>query len=248
MAPRLCFESLESRSVPAVLGLPTGPDNDGGGGPRRGRVDPCDVPVNDVGIVEALYRKILCREADPDGLAGYNARLAAGESVESVATEIWDSIEHRGRQVVDYFDVVFGEKPSAGEFPDQVERLFQIGEGDYLSELLGGAEFSSRNQTDADWLTAVYDLVLGRAPDQTVEGYLAEFSTGRTRIEVANEIVKSDEAELVSIRGLYPTILGRNPSANELADYSASLSDRHRPLRELAIEFLSSDEFFRLAT
>src|SRR5688500_714569 len=138
MARRLSLESLESRSVPAVFGFADRPDIDPGGPPRNGRIDPCDVSANDVGIVEALYRKILCRAPDAEGLAGYNARLAAGESVESVATEIWDSIEHRGLVVVEHWETLFGNPPSAADFPDQVERLFELGEGDYLAELLGG--------------------------------------------------------------------------------------------------------------
>ena len=53
--------------------------------------------------VTRLYRSLLNREPDAAGLQYWNNQLAGGATREAVAQGIYDSPEHRGIQVDEYY-------------------------------------------------------------------------------------------------------------------------------------------------
>ncbi len=83
--PRL--EDLESRlvlSASTILPLPTPIPNPFAGGGNS----------PSAAVVEGLYHNILGRDADPAGLASWDAQLKAGESAAQVASQLFQSPEY----------------------------------------------------------------------------------------------------------------------------------------------------------
>jgi len=238
--PRVAFGRLDIGAVEvgAAIVVPPPPPPPGGPGD--------DVSVEDKGIVQALYRKILGRETDPFGLDGYDARLADGESVESIAREIWESREHRELQVTQYFRQFLETTPA--DLSAEAARLSEVGEERYIAELLGSNEYRALYPNDAEWLYSVYVQVLGRAPDDGNAGYISRLAAGESRTDIAHEIVGSNEAELFYVTGLYPAYLERTGGPGEILSYQQGLADLEPGFKELSLEFLSSGEFYLLAT
>jgi hypothetical protein len=214
--------------------------------PPEVEIDPCDVSVEGLGIVEALYIKILCRRADAGGLDGYEARLANGETIESIAWEIWNSQEHRELQVTQYFEEHLGRTPDPAELPFLAGQLSDLGEQGFLAGLFGSPEYQSLHPTDADWLASVYAAALGRAPDDAAQSYLGRLAAGETRADIALEILSSDEALLFFIKGQYEHSLERPAGEAEIGSYIPGFNEL-RDYRSYALQILSSAEFYDLA-
>jgi hypothetical protein len=210
------------------------------------QIDPCDVSVEGLGIVEALYIKILCRRADADGLDGYEARLANGETIESIAWEIWNSQEHRELQVTQYFEEHLGRTPDPAELPHLAGHLSELGEQGFLAALFGSPEYQALHPTDSEWMASVYAAALGRAPDDAAQSYLGRLAAGETRADIALEILSSDEALLFFIKGQYEHSLERPAGEAEIGSYIPGFNEL-RDYRSYALQILSSAEFYDLA-
>ena len=63
------------------------------------------------GFVDSLYRDLLGRPADPDGLATWTRQLAAGKTRDAVASALYGSREARSGRVAERYDAVL-ERPA----------------------------------------------------------------------------------------------------------------------------------------
>jgi hypothetical protein len=215
--------------------------------PEPAPLDPCDGSVRDVGVVQALFCKILEREVDPESLDGYNRRLAGGESVASVADEIWNSPEHRHLQARAYFQTLLGREPTGEEEAQHAIYLSKHGEQEYLAEFFGSDLYRAEHSGDDAWLAGVYEFALGREPDAGAQAYLADLSSGaRSHKDVAREILQSDESEARFLRDAYSKYLERGAGGGEIESYH--LATEAFSFHDLAIGILGSQEFIDLAT
>jgi hypothetical protein len=102
---------------------------------------------------------------------------------------------------------------------------------------LGAAEYEC-------WLTAMYDDVLGRAPDDAgLADWVAAMEGGLPPGEAAGKFVRSDESLRRILGGLYQTILRREPDEDGFADWLAALNNGVTQLDATA-GMLGSEEYF----
>jgi uncharacterized repeat protein (TIGR01451 family) len=200
-------------------------------------------------FVAHLYRDVLSREADPQGLDAWVPFLAVGGSRLQVALAIEGSHEHHADEVNAAFlrllhrpaDPVgldgFTAFLDKGGTLQQVEALI-AGSPEYVQDR-GGS-------TAAGFLNALYGDALGRSIDASgLAGWGQLLSQGASPPEVALDILCSLEADQRFVVGLYTQFLHRAADAPGLAGWVNALQQGASD-DQVAAAFLSSDEYFAL--
>ncbi len=170
--------------------------------------------------VQTLYRAILGREADPNGLADWVNRIDSGVATrEEVYQGFLGSQEFRG--IADQIDDI--QNTAAHAF---VERLYSfvlgrqgdpVGVEHWVDQLASGnmslrdvaygfifsLEYVNNNTSNGDYVTMLYNTILGRQPDSTgYANWTAQLDNGVSRVAVFDGFVQSPEfAGLADVYG-----------------------------------------------
>lgn len=198
-------------------------------------------------FVAQVYRDLLKREVDADGLAFWNNILAAGATRTQVVLGIEASQEFKQMQVRDLFQKYLKRDADAnglaffsgallgGATPEDVAGVI-AGSAEYFQSQGGGSING--------FITALYRDALGREPDA---GGLLAFSqalnSGATRQQVARMILTSSEYNNVVVANHYITYLRRQADAAGQAFFAASISAGTRSDQVLG-QIIGSDEYF----
>lgn len=172
--------------------------------------------------VTAVYHDVLSRKPDPAGLAYWTDLLNSGTNRSSVAYAIAHSFEYYRTFVVELAYVrllgragddagldYWANQMVAGHFTDQQLEAEIAGSGE-LFQLAGG--------TEAAWVQAVYQRLLGRsASADEVSYWTRQISGVTTQATVAQEIAHSQENNALLIKQDYFHYLGRQPDDAGLA-------------------------------
>ena len=237
-------------------------DTDGDGMPdaveQKEGTHPCARDNDVFGSVRLFlmqqYRDFLGREADPDGLLAWMATMGAGTNADVVAKAFFDSTEYQGtvapiaRLYFAYFNRV----------PDQQGLAYWIGQyraGVSLAAIsdafASSSEFQSRygSLTNAQFVTLVYQNVLGRDPDPDGFAYwVGQLNSGTTtRGKMMLKFSKSPEYiqrsyNWVFVTLIYYGMLRRVPDATGFQYWVAQLSSGASPL-DLINSFLDTAEY-----
>ena len=117
--------------------------------------------------VGALYRDLLGRSPSTGEVAGWLGVLAAGASRFSVAFGFANSVEHLAGVVAGYYQRYLGRTADVSELAGWVHNI-QLGMSNeqVIAAFLASNEFFvGHGSSISGWLTGVYQVVLGRAPD-----------------------------------------------------------------------------------
>jgi photosystem II stability/assembly factor-like uncharacterized protein len=178
--------------------------------------------------VAQLYRDLLHREVDPNGLLFFSTQLdqnLAGRV--QVALEIEGSQEYETDAVSGLYQQLFGTAPDATALQAGVSFLAQAGTLTQLeANLLGSPTYFAGpgGGTNMGFLSAVYQTVLGR-PLDAVGGMIFgnELASGTPPAAVALSILQSQESEILQINDLYQTLLHRAADPSGLSFFETSL-------------------------
>jgi hypothetical protein len=207
--------------------------------------------------VEALYRFILQRNADPAGLAYWTGLLNRGTSRASVAGAIWKSAEHFTQEVTAFYQTILGRQPDAAGLAAWVTQL-ETGtpEERIVVGFLNSPEFLSRG--DKYFVDQMYSAILGRPADLAGEKYwlaqLGDDSSGNptgqppalSHAQVIRHILYSTESLTRLIDGNYQVFLGRIADPQGFNAWLSALQ-QGTPFATIAEGFLSSNEFYNAA-
>jgi hypothetical protein len=165
----------------------------------------------------------------------------------AVASGIVNSTESLKDFVAGEYKTFLGRAPDSGGLQSWVSQL-QNGMTPETVEagIISSAEYLRNNGNDnTQWLTSLYNSLLGRAPDTTgLNEWLNALAAGMTPNQVAMDIAGSPEREAIIITNDYLSFLGRAPEAgavNGWLNFEAQGNGR----AAVATQFLASDEFFR---
>ena len=163
-------------------------------------------------------------------------------------------------QVTALYEALLNRAPDFGAEASIVAlRAGQVTVAGVASGLLGSAEYTARNgdfraESDAGFVNELYAVVLGRAPDASAAGWVAQLAAGKGRGEVAATFALSGE-NLAPLAGtfvpdtaasaaarLYYELLGHPPDAAGLAGWTGQLK-AGASLTSVAEGFLGSAEY-----
>jgi hypothetical protein len=175
--------------------------------------DPLPNPADAIGRqIGEVYRQVLGRNPDSEGLATYSAALAGGTSLASIRTTIARSGEAQSL-LNGLYHQIFGRDADAGGLATYTGQLIN---GSSLAAVQLILAQSSEAQGDIE---AIYQEVLGRPADGGgLTTYMAALAGGTSLGEdgVRGSIAHSPEAAS-DLTQLFQTILGRAPAAAELS-------------------------------
>ncbi len=209
-------------------------------------------PAKDARYVDAAYRAVLGRPADPEGSAFWRD-LIRDRTVtrRGFALALALSPEHRVQVVRQlYADLLSrpgtgGPAPTPEELAGWAEQLARDGNPNEVAVafLSGPQHYAQAGGSDVTWVDALYRDVLGRAPDPT--GRATSLAAARARPALARSLYGSPEALRRRVDEAYRASVGRPADPSGLASWPASVQQDGDTL--LAASLASTAEFWERA-
>jgi hypothetical protein len=197
-------------------------------------------------FVSGLYQNVLGRSADTGGLIGWVQTLQNGATRAQVATNFWESTEHRTLEV-DQFYVTFLHRAadSAGQAAWVNAFLHGSSELDVMRGFLNSPEYQASHGSNIVFIQGLYNDILGRGSDAAgVAGWLQALANGENRVTVALSFLTSGEASLRVLDEYYANFLGRAGDAAGEQFWQGQLQTGQATFESAAVAFLASDEYF----
>jgi hypothetical protein len=198
-------------------------------------------------FVRALYKDELGRSAAAAEVAGWVNVLGGPGGQSAVVAGIVNSVEARARVVTGWYKSYLNRNPASNETSFWATALGSQTEEQVLSQILGSTEFYSRAQriskigtADQNYVAALYQALLGRAPSSTELASQVAALQQVGRPALALSILQSTEYRANVVRGYYTNLLHRTAGQAELASWVNSTLD----LRAIRMGIESSIEFF----
>jgi hypothetical protein len=209
-------------------------------------------------FVEALYRAILNRDAEPGGLASWTNVLNSNAlSRLQVAQAIRKSPEHFTGEVTAFYFTLLGRAPDPQGLQGWVQNLQNglLAEEQIAFAFLDSPEYLSKG--DKYFVDQMYISLLGRSFDSSGEAswldVLGNDASGKpthaasmTHEQVITQFLRSDESLNRLVQGFYQVFLQRLADPGGLSGWLASLKQGGSFLT-IGQQFLSSTEFYNRA-
>ncbi len=232
LAAALAVAGLVPAAAPAA---PAAPLTRGAPAPGFGAPGTPERPASERYVRDA-YTIVLGRPADEAGLAFWGDRLDRGGDRSAFARQLLLSPEPLRRRLAEIYDELdFAPPPNDVVIADATA----IGKGTVTLEavivrLLASNEFHEMaGGTDEEWVEALYDKVLRRAPDEAGAAYwLGRLEDGASRATVARGFVFAPDRRQRIVREAYDEVLGRPVDPSGLAYWAGRLD---RGLSELDV-------------
>jgi len=145
-----------------------------------------------------------------------------------VAAAFWLSAEHRGLEVDSYYQTYLHRTESAADRQFWVNRFTNGGLSEVQMQIafLTSAEYQATHPDNAAYVQALYQDVLGRAPDTNGQNFWqSQLQNGNSRANVAQSFLTSQEGQMVAVNQLYTNLLNRPSDSNGLAYWVSRLQD-----------------------
>jgi hypothetical protein len=197
--------------------------------------------------VANLYSVLLERPVDPGGLTSWSQQLDHGVSRQQVSASIMASDEYLILQITHVYEWYLFRAPDPLGLNNWLAYLKSGGNvRDMKLNLLGSAEYFQvrGGSTNTGFLTALYNDLLGRAPDPVgLNDFGQQLDAGVPRTTIAHVIYLSPEGLTRLINYFYVRYLGRSVDALGLQNNSATMAAG--ATEEFVINGLvSSQEFY----
>jgi hypothetical protein len=217
----------------------------------------------DADFIEAIYRAILNRNADPTGLSYWTGLLDNKAFTRlQIVQGISNAPEHFGQEIDGLYQTLLGRAPDAA---GRVYWFQQLGQGvsqeQIAADILNSPEFLRKG--DRNLVDFLYQSLLGRQFDPSGEAFwlskLGDDNTGNpiqtpllTRAQVINDFLYSTEGLDRLVEGYYEVYLQREATNQELNAGAGLFNSNYYyyqlpPFKAVGQGLLASDEFFNNA-
>jgi hypothetical protein len=198
--------------------------------------------------VTLLYRTVLGRAVDANGLASWLGRIQAGASYLQVAQGFWESPEHRGIQVDGFYSqYLHREADAAGRSYWTNLLLTGAPETSVILSFLTSPEYGASRPTAISFVSSLYTDLLGRAIDSAgLAQWVPAVQLPSGRILVAADILFSTESIQRTIDSFYSSLLQRSSDPTGEGVWVDYLQSNPGAESAIAEAFLSSPEFLKL--
>jgi hypothetical protein len=187
--------------------------------------DPNSLISRSRAFVAQVYHDLLHRPVDPVGLSAWSAAIDQGMSTVFVVMQIEMSAEYRAVEVQQIYQTILGRPADPLGLINGIAFLVGHTVEQLESSLLASPEFFQRaGGTNAGFLNALYQSVLGRPIDATAAIHFGGMlSLGIARDVVANQVLTSPEAIQRIVEAYYESFLDRAADPDGLAGFTTFL-------------------------
>ncbi len=200
--------------------------------------------------VAAVYQDVLGWAPDAAGLDYWTGRLDAAAPLNAVAQLLTHSAEYFGNIIAPAYAQFLGRAADAGGLAFWTSRM-QSGLTDEQLEasFIGSNEYYQHTGgTNPLWVDAMYQDLLGHAPDPSGEVYwVQQLTNGVSRTSVAFGFAASAEREGQHVQQDYQHYLGRTAAASEV-NYWVSQFGVGVTNEAIITGFVASEEYFQKHT
>ena len=196
--------------------------------------------------VSALFQSLYGRTVDSASLNTYTSQLDFGVLRTKVAEKLTHTPEYFATIIEPAYAEFFGRaadpdglafwtaQMQAGLTDEQLQAQF-IGSPEYYAHAGG---------TDKAWVTAMYENLLNRPPDQAgIDFWTGRLAAGALRSDVALGFAISPEHEAILVQGYYSRYLGRAGAPADVA-FWVNAFGKGTTNEDLVSSFVASDEYF----
>jgi streptogramin lyase len=212
-----------------------------------GLTQPQPAPVTPAAaFVQALYRNLLGRDADAQGLANWTASLEAEGTRLQVVQGVWASPEHRGRQVDQFYTTYLhrGADPAGRTFWTNALQG-GLSETAVANAFLTSDEYLQGHRDPTAYLTGLYADVLGRSADAAGLAFWQQTAQGgMSGAALAEAFLDSREANQRLVDRSYAEDLGRPADPAGAAAWVEALASHRLTPARVEQMILASEEFF----
>lgn len=190
------------------------------------------------------------RRAKPgqSGLERLEGRALLTTSNAALANTLTHSAEYYQSVIIPDYQKFLGRSPVQSELNYWITQQ-QAGRSDesVLAGFAGSPEFyKTSGNTDASWITSMYQNILGRSPStDEVNYYLNSLAGGNTRYNISYGFAASPEREGQVVTNDYTHFLDRAPFAGDVDYWVGKFSGGYSNENVIA-GFVGSSEFYRL--
>jgi hypothetical protein len=163
-----------------------------------------------------------------------------------VADQIVHSAENYGNYVEQSYERYLGRTADPAGFTGWVQYLERGGSPESVeASFVASVEYQEIHGSNfIGWLTALYQDLLGRAPDAAgLNGWLNALATGMSPYQIALAFSTSTEREAMFITADYVQFLGRTPDAAGM-DGWLNVIENGGNREDIAVGIVGSDEYF----
>ncbi len=197
-------------------------------------------------FVDHVYRDLLDRPADANGLAAWVLQLDRGISRSQVVAQIEQSAEYRQDVVMGLYQKYLHRSADPAALAMGVQFLAHGATDEQLAEILVSSQeyFALHGGANGGFLDALYQDALNRPIDaQSKAAFEQALAVGATRTQVAVLVFGSHEYHADVVDAAYLHLLHRHADAGGLAYWSARL-DAGATDEQLFAALAASDEYF----
>lgn len=205
---------------------------------------PVAEPVNRA-FVAQVYRDVLKREADPNGLTFWVGQMGQGLSNTDVVLAIQNSQEGQTLYCQEVCQDLLGRAPTDAELEAVLAAFGLGGTREQIKAALAGSEgfFQLSGGSNEAFVDNLYQEALGRAPDAAGRGnFLQALADGFTREQVTAVVLASDEYREHVVQGYYQQLLGRGADPTGLPFWKEQFRLGARA-EQVITGFLTSSEY-----
>ena len=196
-------------------------------------------------FVTSLYVNLLGRQPGATELPGWVNMISSGVTYQQIATDIWDSVEHRTDQVDAYYVNYLHRAPDPAGESGWILAL----ETGYLNEqgvktgFLTSNEYLNDYPTPQAYVNALYLNILGRNPQPAEELQWVSILQQTSNTYVVAALLTSTESYTRIVTAYYQSWLLRAPDAAGLQGWLNSLQSGFSTLESVAESILGSTEY-----
>jgi len=199
-------------------------------------------------FVANAFQNVLHRPVDDAGLSYWNQQIQNGVSPAQFAADLTHSSEFYATNVIDpVYQKYLGRAPDAGGVAYWTTQMQQgLTDQQIEAGFIASTEFYAHaGGTNAAWVNAMYQGVLGRPADSGGLSYwTAQLSAGASRPSVATGFAASQEREAQIVQDDYFTYLGRSASPAEVSYWVAQF-EHGATNEDIVSRFVGSSEYFK---
>ena len=209
---------------------------------------PCAASA-DAAFLCQVYQDLLGRLPDPGGLSTFNGQLAQGWSRERVANALLTSTEYRQDVIEGWYHTYLGRTADPGGLAHFAGLLGTSASDEGVqAAILGSQEYVTTHGGTAGFVPALYQALLGRAPDQAgLTTWNALMAQGMTPMQLAGEVMASIEYRDDIASLWYERFLARPADPDGLAHFVGFLAAGSTDESVIA-QILGSPEYLARAT
>src|SRR5207244_3287370 len=197
-------------------------------------------------FVNNLYLALLHRQADANGLAYYSGRLDKGDPRAQIVAEVLGSEEYHTDVVQQLYRTYLHRAADDSGLKTYVPYLDSGGTVAQLRAILLSSDeyYTGRGHgTDAGYLAALYQDVLGRPVDASGLATYLHMLGGGSRVRVAWALLTGSENSQARVERMFQWLLRRSADTDGLNAYSAVLMHGGSEASIIAI-LAGSGEFY----